>query len=552
MRRWITSAALLMAGAAAVAPSAQEVSPTARLREGVRQRVELGAEPGRIPVGEGTVHASRALSRFYVDNFFRPVWVGDDGPNRLLRDLIGAIRDAAKEALEPDDYHLSDLELLLSETAAGAADARAVDLELLATDAFLLLGSHLLSGRTDPETRDPMWITTRREGDLAQVLSRAVESGDIAGTLRSLTPAHPGYPRLQRALATYRRIRDTGGWVTVSDGPKLEPSVQGPRVIQLRERLAAEGFSAEATGAERSLFDAALHDAVIAYQELRGLDTDGVVGPKTLQSLNVPADERVRQIAVNLERWRWLPQDLGDRYVLVNIADFRLFVVAGTDTLLAMKVIAGRDYRQTPVFSAEMTYLVLSPYWTVPPTIAAKDVLPAARKDPGYFARQNMKIFLGWGADAHEVDPFTVDWGAVRPGNNAYRFRQEPGRTNALGLVKFMFPNKFKVYLHDTPTKDLFGKAERAFSSGCIRIEEPFELAEYLLRGDARWSPEAIRKAAESGREQTVPLPGSIPVHLLYWTAWVDRDERVHFRRDIYNRDGVVWEALREPPPEGR
>lgn len=214
-----------------------------------------------------------------------------------------------------------------------------------------------------------------------------------------------------------------------------------------------------------------------------------------------------------------------------------------------MKVVAGRDYRRTPVFSDKMTYLVLCPYWQVPTGITVKDILPEIRKDPGYLTQKNIKVFQGWGADAREIDPQTVDWSQITAKTFNYRFRQEPGPNNALGRVKFMFPNKFNVYLHDTPSRELFEKTKRAFSSGCIRIEKAIEMAEYVLRGDPKWRRETILAAIEKWTELTVRLPEPIPVHILYWTAWANEDGSIQFRHDIYGRDVLLGEALKEKPP---
>ncbi|MBU1949076.1 MAG: L,D-transpeptidase family protein, partial [Candidatus Eisenbacteria bacterium] len=496
-------------------------------------------------------YASLALPRFYQERTFAPAWIDDRGVTTAAEDLLEALRGAYQEGLIPEDYHLEGIATRLDKarTPGGAGPDLYVDLELLLTDGFLVYASHLLSGRVNPETLDPEWIATRREGDLAQVLEKALQGAGIKEELPSLLPMGPGYRRLKTALAHYRRISDQGGWPTVSPGPKLELGSIDGRVQELRRRLAAENLLADGMTADPEAFDATLRDAVLDFQELRGLDVDGIVGQKTIGALNIPVERTVEKILLNLERWRWLPQDLGTRYLLVNVADFHLFVVQNADTILTMKVVVGKDQRRTPVFSAMMTYLVMSPYWNVPPGIASKDILPKVQKDPGFLAAQKIRVYSGWGADAREVDPSTVRWAGMSAQRLPYRFRQDPGPQNALGLVKFMFPNKFDVYLHDTPAKGLFAKAERAFSSGCIRIEKPVELAHYLLSDDPQWTPEQIVKVEQEGRERTVSLPHPIRVHLLYWTAWVDRANRCHLRRDIYDRDRLLLEALREPPP---
>jgi murein L,D-transpeptidase YcbB/YkuD len=252
-----------------------------------------------------------------------------------------------------------------------------------------------------------------------------------------------------------------------------------------------------------------------------------------------------------MERWRWLPQDLGTRHIVVNIPGFELQVMEDGRPVLTMRAIVGRHYRRTPVFSATMTYLVLSPVWHIPPNLAVQDKLPLIRKDMNFLVEENIKVFQGWGVDAREIDPKSIDWSAVSARNFGFRLRQEPGPKNALGRVKFMFPNRFNVYIHDTPAHELFEQASRAFSSGCIRIQKAMDLAEYLLRGDPAWSREKIIASAGRDMEQTVRLPESIPVHLQYWTAWVGGDGTLQFRPDIYGRDDRVFQALQENPPRG-
>ena len=336
----------------------------------------------------------------------------------------------------------------------------------------------------------------------------------------------------------------------VPDGPKLQKGDRNERVAALRSRLIVSGdFEPGNTVSDTDLFDEALEQALKGCQERHGLDVDGIVGRATLGALNVSAEDRVRQIGLNMERWRWLPQDLGERYILVNIANFELDVIEQDQLVMAMRIIVGRDYRRTPVFSDKMTYLVLSPYWQVPPTIAMKDKLPLIKKDPEYLIKENMRVFLGWGADAKEIDPRTIDWSTIDAKNFRYRLRQDPGPRNALGGTKFMFPNKYDVYIHDTPSRELFAKATRAFSSGCIRIEKPIELAEYLLKEDPQWTRETILAAIDKRLEKTVKLSKPIILHLLYWTAWASEDGSVQFRDDIYGRDKRLNEALREQPP---
>jgi murein L,D-transpeptidase YcbB/YkuD len=297
------------------------------------------------------------------------------------------------------------------------------------------------------------------------------------------------------------------------------------------------------------LFDEALEQALKRFQTRYGLTADGVLDTTTRAELNVSADRRVEQLEVNLERWRWLPQDLGRRHIIVNIPAFELEVVEKDAVVLAMRVVVGRPYQHTPVFSETMRYLVLNPYWEVPHDIAVQDVLPHIKRDFSYLSQQQMQMYKGWGPAAQVIDPATVNWSAITPASFPFRLSQDPGPVNALGRIKFMFLNKFNVYLHDTPARPLFDEAQRDFSHGCIRIQKPLELALYLLRKDPKWNRDALLRALNEVKDRSLPLPEPIPIHLLYWTAWADENGTIEFRRDIYGQDAPLLAALRAPSP---
>jgi murein L,D-transpeptidase YcbB/YkuD len=316
-------------------------------------------------------------------------------------------------------------------------------------------------------------------------------------------------------------------------------------VPSLRQRLLREGVE-PVTDAGSEQFDADLEDAVRRFQARHGLQVDGVVGPRTRAALNVSAAQRVDQLVANLERRRWLGEAPGRRQVRVNAAAFTLDAIEDDTVALHMRVVVGRPYRPTPEFSDRIRYLVLNPYWEVPPRLAVQDKLPAIKRDPGYLAAEHLRVLTGWGADARELDPAQIDWQRLRR-HMPYRLRQDPGPWNALGRIKFMFPNAYDVYLHDTPSRGLFAHAERSFSSGCIRVEQALALADWLLQDNPQWTPAALRAAIDSGRTRTVNLRAPVPVYLLYWTAWVDRDGRAHFRRDLYQRDAALAGALTTP-----
>jgi L,D-transpeptidase YcbB len=533
------------------APAAPQQPSATTIRELVRERVEVFRAVGDMSAGGRAVLARTALPRFYEERAFEPVWVAP-APAARLRELTSAIRTSEEHGLDPEAYHLTTIDSLARRLTERFDEETAVDLELLATDAFLVLGSHLLHGRVNPETINPEWLANRRSARLDTILAQAVERSRIVDGLYELAPQQERYRRMLAAARTLRTLAARGGWPVVPDGERLEVGSEGPRVLALRRRLGIGGdvASAEDDGrAEPLRFDPSLAEAVRRFQRRHGLDADGVVGRATLAALNVPAQERLRQIEINLERWRWLPAELGDRHIEVNIPGFDVRVVEDGTVVARHRAVVGRRFRATPMFTGSMTYLVLAPYWHVPPTIAAVDKLPLIKQDPGQIARDRMTL-LELGTDT-PVDPSTVDWASMTGAdfNRRYRLRQDPGPFNALGHVKFMFPNRHNVYLHDTPSRDLFERTARDFSSGCIRVDRALELAEYLLRDRPGWTRERIEEVARGRVERTVPLGAALPVHLLYWTAWADDDVTLHFRDDIYGRDDVVWRALTAPPP---
>ena len=525
---------------------AQEVTPQDPVRETIRTRFEAAA---LVAAGEA-LYATTVLPAFYESRGYGPAWTRDGRPTGAARSLIREIERSEDEGLRAADYHLAAIRGLAARLRRGTdveRTAATADLDLLLSDAFLVLGAHYMSGRGDPATVTTEWVTNRRSFDMGAVLAAAVDSGEPEAALRALLPPQPGYARLRDALARYRAIEAGGGWPTVEPGPTLRPGDTDDRVAMLQTRLIAGGDLVEGEDST-GVFGPATEAAVQRVQRRHGLEADGIVGVSTLAALNEPVAARVRQAVLNMERWRWLPAELGERHILVNIANFELDVVEAGREVLTMRVAVGRPFRKTPVFSDLMTHLVLSPYWHVPTNLAVQDKLPEVkRQGVDWFARNHMKVFRGWGTGTETVDPATVDWSQLSASNFPYRLRQEPGPWNALGRVKFMFPNRFNVYLHDTPGREIFARTERAFSSGCIRIEKPMELALYLV-GDQGWTAGRIQRVVDARIEQTVTLPRPIPVHLLYWTAWADAAGTIYFRRDIYDRDAALAAALAEPP----
>lgn len=532
------------------------VDPLTELEERIRVRIERnGGAAAVIAVADERVHAVVDLPRFYEGRGFRPAWVDVDGPLALADSVVAALERADREGLDPDDYHLPRIRAVLAELrrsgapaagrVVGTPAARLVDLELLLTDAFLLYGAHLVAGRVDPVTMHAEWSTARREADLVAVLNRALDTGAVASELETLLPVHPEYFRLRSTLERYREIARAGGLPEIP-GRQLRPGVRDPAVPLLREWARAMGdLPADApTPPDATVLDPALEESVRRIQERHALAPTGVVTLATSAAMNVPVEERIRTLELNLERWRWLPRELGERHIRVNIAGFYVKVLEGDSVGFTSRVMVGQRYRETPVFSDRMTYLVLNPTWTIPPGILEQDKLPLIRRDPAGYLRANRIRVLD--SAGREVEPGSVDWSKVT-GKTSYRLRMDPGPENPLGQVKFMFPNAYSIYLHDTPSREDFDRSRRDFSSGCIRVERPLDLAAYLLRDDPRWTPDRIAAALRNPGEQTIPLRRPVPVHLLYWTAWADHDGHIHFHEDVYGRDSALDQALSEP-----
>ncbi|HEX3525844.1 MAG TPA: L,D-transpeptidase family protein [Thermoanaerobaculia bacterium] len=481
------------------------------------------------------------MRNFYENRQFRPAWLNAEGPRPQARQLVDAIDSMAAEGLDPRIYPKDSLNTSLREIEAlpnlddVEAQRRFTRADLSLTYTYFALASHLAHGRLQPGTLDIDWHDTLGPADLGGSLSslqNAVrEGGSVDQALHSATPASPGYAHLREAMARYEDIAAHGGWPVV--GKLLHKGAQGADVTRLRARLAAEGDLPPSTDPATAkpadlLYDSAVAEGVTHFQSRHGLDPNGKVDAPTLAELDVPVQERIRQLQVNLERRRWLPADFGPRYIAVNIPDFRMKLVEDGQTSLEMKAIVGKaPHNQTPEFSGRMTFMVLNPSWNIPDDIVAKEIKPAMAKDPGYLARKRIEVT-------------TV--------GSQTRWRALPGTTNPLGQVKFVFPNPYDVYLHDTPADSLFNASRRALSHGCIRLEKPLDLANALLRDDPKWTPDAVQDALATGESHVVSLHNPLPVHLLYLTAWVDDDGTVQFRRDVYGRDAKVAAALSRGP----
>jgi murein L,D-transpeptidase YcbB/YkuD len=506
---------------------------------------EESRQTGAFQVGKAEIAAIIALPHFYEMRDFMPAWTQTDDIDNFLR----AAEEAYRDGLDPEDYHLSEIGRIAADVRAAAAPANEAiaDLEMLLTDGFFRLVYHIEFGKVDPVRLDPSWNIYKDFGDEdpARWLESALGSPSVFEFIESKKSQHPLYSCLKATLEKYRRIGEEGGWEPVPAGETLKKGMEDDRVVALRERLSIVGDLPDTVSTTLARFDEDVERAVMRFQERHGLDADGAVGARTLEAMNVPVQRRIDQLRVNLERGRWVLQDMTDTFVLVNIAGFRVYYVRENKFDWSTRAQVGSTYRQTPVFRSQMEYLVFNPTWTVPPTILVKDVLPAIKKDMGYLTEKNMVVLDRSG---RKVDPGAVDWPRFSGSDFPYVIRQEPGPGNALGQVKFIFPNEHFVFLHDTPSKSLFNKSERTFSSGCIRVENPIELARLLLDSQNGWDAAKFEQVIVGGKTQTVYLSRPLPTLLLYWTAFATLDGNCNFRNDVYGRDPAVLEALAGKP----
>lgn len=454
--------------------------------------------------------------------------------------MVSRLTNAADDGLNAEDYPGAQLEKLLF--AAGETDKRSLAIiELYFSAAFLEYASDLKVGRFLPNKIDPNFFLTPRSIDEAAALTGLAAAPDVTSVLHAWEPQSTEYQSLRRALDDYHALAALGGWGTVPLGDTLKPGMTDPRVPAMRARLAiTDGAAAEPSGGPE-FYDDTLVEAVKHFQARHGLEVDGVVGPASLVAMNVPIEARIESIAFAMERWRWMPDDLGAQYIIVNIAGFELERVNNGTVEERMAVVVGKPYSRTPVFSDAIRYLEFNPYWNVPAGLAAKEELPKLQSNPGAVAAQGFEAVRG-----DEVyDVRQVDWAQVTPSRFPFRLRQKPGTNNALGRVKFMFPNSHDVYLHDTPSRSLFGRAERAFSHGCIRLSRPLDLAQQVLAagGVPDWSMGKIDDVVASLKNTVVNLETPLPVHITYLTAWAEADG-VHFSSDIYGHDEKLLAAL--------
>jgi murein L,D-transpeptidase YcbB/YkuD len=426
-------------------------------------------------------------------------------------------------------------------TAQKPTHAAATDSDASLKALFMRYAKAVGFGQIAPETVRMSWDIPRSGFD-ESAARKAFDGNTLGSALGALPPPHPGYARLVRALARYRAIAAKGGWPRIPQGPSLSRGMGDPRVVVLRRRLAAEGAD-RVPRSQSEAFDAELEAAVIRFQRRHGLEPDGIVGPKTLTVLNVPVERRLSQILVNMERWRWLPRRLPARRAEVNIAAARLEVFDGPRLAFGMRVVVGSQRHPTPVLESSIKAVILNPPWNVPDSIWRREIFPKLRRDADYLAAHRMEI-VDRPNDPHGRQ---IDWAAQRTPVAGIRIRQVPGPFNALGKVKFHTPNRFDVYLHDTPQRAFFKRAERALSHGCIRLQRPDKLLAYLIPGKRLRGNSSGSQTASRMTTKTLSVDRALPVFILYWTTSARRDGTVRFYNDIYGHDSRMTAALEQP-----
>ena len=522
-------------------PSPNARAEEAALRQYLRGRIESLETSKSLRIDGVELAAKAVIPQVYETTQFEPLWTNPGQVDELLR----TIEDMQLDGLDPEDYHFSRLTRLRSELQVAPDAAGALDLDLLMTDALARLVYHAHYGKVDPQRLDETWnLENEWKGKRgAEALLDLLRAPSLHAAIESLKPQPPMYRRLRDALARYRAYEAAGGWGKVPAGATLAPGESDPRVPAVRHRLAITKDLPQELDNGDEAFDEPLLLALELFQRRHALPRGKLDAP-TIQAMNLAPKVWIDQLRVNLERARWILPVSDPTFVLVNIAAFEIFFVKDGKREWQEAVQVGREFAETPLFRDEIKYFVLNPTWTVPPTLLAETILPQAKKSPGYLRKRGLRVYDRGG---REVAPESVNWRKFQANNLPYRLTQPPGSENALGRVKFMFPNPYHIYLHDTPNQSGFDAHMRTTSAGCIRVRDPLQLAEHLVSG-TKWTREAILAQVASGKTETVYLKKPIPVFLLYWTAEVTEDGVLQFHSDVYGRDRPLLDALDKAP----
>ncbi len=476
------------------------------------------------------------FASFYAARDNQPIWA--DGNSASILALITAIEQAPNHGMALGRYNLPELEALWM---AGNTPEDLATLEAAAAQSYVKFAKEISSGILDPKSIHREMNATRFVPETADVLADVAGAENMPAHYKALAPSSAEYAQLMDLKKELEALISSEGWgPLVPTGRTLRPGNTDDRVPALRVRLNQRGYALDDLSLRT--YDDALVEAVKLFQTDFGLNADGLVGPQTLSSINAQPDGRLKQVIVNLERIRWMNYDLGDRHIYVNVPDFTASVMDFGVPTLSFRVVVGTGKNQTAEFSDSMTHMIANPKWNVPYSIASQEYLPKLRADPTILARENIQMSVS--GTGQIVDPSMIDFSYFDKNNFPFFLQQQSGRGNALGRVKFMFPNRFNIYLHDTPSKSLFSRDARAFSHGCIRVQNPFEFAYTLLSLQEDDPEAAFKRALNTGRETQINLVKPVPVHIVYRTVWIDQAGEAQFRHDIYNRDAMVFDAL--------
>lgn len=492
--------------------------------------------------GAASIRGQRFLQPKPVAQFYRArkgahAWDQDD-----QNGIVEAIRNIRLDGLNPADYHLAAIERLLADRKDTTSPSLEADLDILLSDATAGMMDHVRYGRVRPVTLDPTWNVDSREGapPLEATLERIAADGSAGKVIESRKPTHFIYVGLKRALAELRAVADKGGWPIVPRGRAIRPGVADPRIPAIRARLAATGELKGGASASTA-YDPGLRKAVELFQERHRLDPNGLIDKDVIDAMNVSAAARADQVRVNMERARWVLPGLSDEFLLVNLPAFKAYLIRAGRNSWEARTQVGDEGKQTPSFRSTMRTIVLNPDWTVPPMIIHDEVFKGMQGGKNYLAKKGLVVT---DKNGKEVDPGSVDWSQADAEGFPYTIKQPPGDDNALGKVKFLFPNPYSIYLHDTPSKASFEAENRTFSHGCIRLEHPLELAQILLSGQDSWSDSKIQEAIATGETQNVALEHPISVVIVYWTVSVGATGEIRYMKDIYSLDPPVLAAL--------
>lgn len=478
---------------------------------------------------DNKLRSSASVKTLYSRSDNQPIWSHDN-----LRQLIRAIETSDQHGLIHDEYHL---DLLKSPKLNSNLK------DVLATDAWFTLARQLMSGKLDPVALEPGWNFKRRGRNLSSHFEHAIATHAVTQSLEVLSPSQPTYRLMKQQLTKLLNIKRGGSWPLLREGITLKPGDINEAVVSLKRRLWVSG-DLQGEADSNALFDYSLMSAVKSFQRRHSLEADGIVGPDTLRELNKSIDSRIEQLRVNMERWRWLPDQLGQKHIRINIADFRLEAFNENSAVAVHEVVVGRFLRQTPVFSSDMTFMVLNPWWDIPTGLAKNDILPTLQADPKAFIESGYQVL---DSENNIISVDDVDWGQFSKEHFPYRMRQKPGDKNSMGRVKFIFPNQYSVYLHDTASPELFDLKRRDLSSGCIRVQYPLKIVYWLLETHDSWPAEKIESVLLSAKPTRINLQQPVPVHLFYMTITTDNDHKqLRFLEDIYNRDPAVLAGLNQ------